>query len=72
MNIRTILVDMPLSVKGYTVADSEGFYTIVLNQKLTREQNLLTYVHELGHIKNGDFDSLETVEIIEMLAHNRR
>lgn len=68
-NIRTVMADMPASVKAYTIIDSDGFYTVVLNQNHTYEQNLLSYKHELDHIINGDFDRRTRAGLIELYAH---
>lgn len=70
-NIRTILCDMPVTVRGYTIATPDGFFTIVLNSSLSHAQNVKTYEHELGHIMRGDFDSKSPVGLIEAFSHAR-
>jgi|LFRM01.1.fsa_nt_gb hypothetical protein len=57
-------MDMPCRVRGLTHKNSDGTYTIILNSRLSYEQNLKTYMHELKHIKNNDFDKpdIEDVE----------
>ena len=67
-NIRTVLCDLPNSIKGFTVATPDGFFTICLNQNHSHEQNMLTYAHEMKHIKNGDFDRRCSVDLIEIMA----
>lgn len=62
------IVDLPPRVRGF-VTQKNGEPVIVLNARLTREQNLKTYLHELRHIKNGDFEK-ENVDEIERDAHN--
>lgn len=64
---RTILQDMPCSVRGFT-RKSEDDYTIVLNSRLAYEANVHTYVHEVGHILDDDF-SKHGVDQIERRAH---
>lgn len=68
-DIRTVMADMPVSVKAYTILDQEGFYTIVLNANHSREQNLLSYQHELRHIMNKDFEKKTKAGLIELYAH---
>lgn len=68
-NIRSIFCDLPLSIKGYTIATADGYFTIVLNQNLSREQNLESYAHEVDHILNGDFDKKCSADLIEFNAH---
>ncbi|MBR3762230.1 MAG: hypothetical protein IKK59_05750 [Lachnospiraceae bacterium] len=60
---------MPVSIRGYTVKNKDCTFTIVLNSRHTREQNLLSYSHELAHIDNGDYDNNCDVSILEMAAH---
>lgn len=60
---------LPGTVKAYVVANSDMTYTIVLNSNLSREQNILSYAHELDHIRNGDYDKKCGVDLIEFYAH---
>lgn len=68
-NVRTILADLPNTIGGYTILDTDGFYTIVLNQNLTRERNLISYAHEIDHIRRKDYESKQSVGLIEFYAH---
>lgn len=68
-NIRTIYCDLPNTVKSFTVATPDGFFTVVLNENLSYEQNLLSYYHELKHIQDGDFNKTSSVGLIEISAH---
>lgn len=47
------LVDLPTSVRGFCYHDEDGEAYIVLNARLTREQNQKTYLHEKEHVTNG-------------------
>lgn len=69
MEIKTIYCDLPATVKAFTVC-KDGFYTIVLNQNLNHEQNMLSYAHEYAHIKNGDFEKKCSADMLELFAHN--
>lgn len=51
------LADLPTSVRGFVYHDDDGEVYIVLNSRLSHEQNLSTYVHELKHIRRGDLDN---------------
>lgn len=51
------LADLPTSVRGFVYHDDDGDIYIVLNSRLSHEQNLSTYVHELKHIRRGDLDN---------------
>ena len=54
MEERVILLDLPTSVRGFVFLDENGDPAIVLNARLTREQNRRTYDHEKAHIDNDD------------------
>lgn len=49
-----ILDNLPTSVKGFCFHDNDGEAFIVLNARLTWEQNRRTYDHEKRHIERGD------------------
>lgn len=68
-DIKVIYADLPTSVKAFTVL-TDGYYTIVLNQNLTREQNEISYMHELIHIANNDYEKLD-IQSIEANAHRK-
>ena len=48
------LVDLPTSVRGFCYHDEDGEAYIVLNARLTHEQNKQTYLHEKAHIRRDD------------------
>lgn len=49
-----ILEDLPTSVRGFVFTDENGDPVIVVNARLTREQNRRTWDHEQAHIARGD------------------
>jgi hypothetical protein len=49
-----ILEDLPTSVRGFVFQGDDGEPVIVVNSRLTRDQNRRTYDHERGHIERGD------------------
>ena len=60
--IFTRLIKMPPRIKGYTAIDDDGNYNIYLNEKLSAEQQRLTYLHEMTHIERGDWDKKSVEE----------
>lgn len=52
-NNQAILADLPTSVRGFVFLDDEGEPMIVVNSRLTREQNRRTFRHEKKHIIKG-------------------
>lgn len=69
-DINVLYANMPPTIRSYVVSNADMSYTIVLNGRLTREQNLISYKHELEHISNGDYDKKCSIDIIEINAHN--
>jgi hypothetical protein len=49
-----ILDNLPTTVRGFCFHDDDGEAFVVVNARLTREQNRRTYDHEKKHIDNGD------------------
>jgi len=68
--INVLYVDMPTTVRSYVVNNIDMTYTIILNSRLSHEQNLISYAHELQHIKNGDYDKKCNVDVIEINTHS--
>lgn len=67
----TVMIDLPFTVKGFTICN-DGCYTIFLNKNLNHEQNKESYLHEMRHIINGDFDKKEcNANMIELIAHKQ-
>lgn len=60
--------DMPYKVHGLIRANEDGSFTIILNSRDTREQNLRAYEHELRHILHDDMHA-DDVQSIEARAH---
>lgn len=69
-NVFVKLIELPATVRSFVVANKDQTYTIVLNCKLSHEQNLLSYQHELNHIINGDYEKKCPTDIIEIIAHS--
>ena len=53
---RVILQDLPTSVRGFVFQGEDGEPVIVVNSRLTREQNIRTYDHERGHIRRNELN----------------
>lgn len=66
------MVDLPVSVKAFVHRNDDDSYTIILNSRLCREQNVSSYLHELQHIDNADLESFETADSIEYKRHEGR
>lgn len=62
MENRVILQDLPTSVRGFVFTDENGDPVIVLNSRLTWEQNFLTCLHERLHILRGELEDENYLE----------
>ena len=67
--VRTLLYDLPYTIKAYTVANADLSHTIVINAHLNQEARIKAYKHELEHISNEDYYKNCGSDIIEMYAH---
>lgn len=50
------------------IPNEDGSYTIFINARLNREQQIKSYYHAMKHITGEDFEK-ENVQEIETLAH---
>lgn len=62
--------DLPATIGGY-VKETDGFYDIILNSRLTHERNQETYKDEIDHIATGALDSEQSADRIESESHRR-
>ena len=65
------LVNLPLSVRSF-VRENDDFTsaTIVINARLSHEQQKERYVHEVDHMEGNDFEK-DDVNKVEVNAHRR-
>ena len=62
-----LLMDLPPTIHSF-IKETDGFYTIVINSRLSREMQEKCYLHELEHLDNGDFEGGD-VDEIERIRH---
>ena len=60
--IRVVLKDMPVTIQAFAFDDGFGFYTIIINSRLSKQMQIEAYEHELRHISNGDFLIMRDVD----------
>lgn len=68
---RIRLIDLPCPIRSFVKMDADGFYTIILNSRLSAEMQLKAYKHEIDHIKNDDLYSPLVADQIEEDRHER-
>lgn len=69
MDVNVMLYDMPGGIRGFTRLNDDGSYTIVLNSRLNHEENKNSFIHEMKHIANGDFEAEKDIDQIEKEYH---
>lgn len=69
-DINVILQDLPTTISGF-VKETDDYYTIVLNSRMTHERNQETYKHEQDHIDSDDLDRERTADQIETEVQRR-
>lgn len=70
LDTKVIFDNLPTSIGGYTVQSRDGqFYTIVLNARHSRQEQIESYHHECRHILNGDYEKKLSANLIEFYAH---
>ena len=60
-----ILQDLPTSVRGFVFQGEDGEPVIVVNSRLTREQNIRTFDHEQSHIRRNELNEPTYIEYRE-------
>jgi len=65
--------NMPNSMAEMVCPNIDGTYTILLNGNLSYEKQYNAFWHAISHIKNNDFERVETygVQAIETQAHKK-
>ncbi|MBQ7688120.1 MAG: hypothetical protein IJT27_02760 [Clostridia bacterium] len=61
--IRTL--ELPPTVRAFTLPDAQGDYNIYLNCALSSEQQQKSLLHEREHISRGDFEKTLSAAQIE-------
>ena len=67
--IFTYYADMPTTIRSFVVSNNDMSFMIILNAKIGRDQQLEAYLHEMNHIKNGDYDKRCSADLIEAATH---
>lgn len=69
VDINIQMINCDTCIKESVVPNSDGSYTIFLNARQTREQQIISYNHALKHILGDDFTK-DDVDKIEFNAHS--
>lgn len=64
-------IKMPLTLRAFTVADSDGNFNIYINEDLSDEAKRKSLEHEKLHITKNDFYSGMSAGAIEALLESK-
>jgi len=64
-------IDLPISIRAFTVVDENGDATVFVNRRYCAERERESCEHEKRHIENDDFYALESADVIERVRHGR-
>lgn len=65
------MIKLPWKVRGMTVKDAEGDFNVYINDRLSGEQRVEAFEHELDHIKHGHFYTEKPVSVKEEETKSR-
>lgn len=58
-------IDLKYAAAGITVMDNNGDYNIYLNDRLSADAQAEALRHEIRHIQQGHFYSMEDITVLE-------
>lgn len=67
-DVNVVEANLPTTISAYVVANADASYTIILNARMSHERKKASYLHEIEHIQNGDYEK-ESADLIEIHAH---
>lgn len=62
------LMAMPNKIRAVLIRNCDDGYTIFINQNMPKEVQVKAVLHELRHIKRGDFNKLISADLVESLS----
>ena len=63
-DVPVILRDLPETIRGFVCLGSDYEPVIVINSRMSKEQQKKTYKHELDHIQSGELTDPSYVEYL--------
>lgn len=62
------IVDLPIGIGGMVTPNEDGTYSVYINARLSRQQNINSLEHERNHMAHDDFSRDLPVETLETEA----
>lgn len=70
--VNVVLTDMPCTIVSFVRENEDCGYTVMINSRIDKESQRAAFYHEMSHIENGDCDSNEGADLIEIATHNHK
>ena len=67
-DVNIILLNLPVKEKEAVTENEDGSFTIIINSRLSNDEQFKAYRHAMRHIENDDFQK-DNVQTIETIAH---
>ena len=61
--------NLPTTIPGFSIRTPDEYTTIILNARCGHNKNIESFMHEMKHISDDDFYSIESVDAIELRTH---
>lgn len=61
---------MPIHLKSLVHANTDSTYTIFVNSLIDHDDQVKAVLHEVSHIRGGDFNAQAHADLLEHLLHN--
>ena len=69
-DVNIVLIDFPTRGKEMITENEDGSFTVLINARLSYEEQIKAYEHAMRHVENADFTKKD-VQIIESNTHNQ-
>lgn len=70
--MQVVLWQLPNTIKEFVTVNPDATYTVVINENLSYDMRIDSYLHALKHIENNDFDNILSADEIEQLTHDQQ
>lgn len=69
--VNCIIVNMPTTIRSFVRENLDDTHTIVINARLSHEEQCEAYIHEMNHILYGDMHAEMTTGQLERRMHEK-
>lgn len=62
--------ELPATINGVTIKDDNGDYNVYINACISEDARAEAFRHEVRHIREGHFYSMDDIRTLESVAEN--